>query len=123
MRVKLSIAEIMYGTLVTCSCSVISQKCENIGLKSAQVTLILPCYICCIKRAGSTLHCVVQTGQYNELSYSHIYIFATQWRRPKIIIQIINFVRSNNQSLKYQRFTPTSCKDKGITKFECVAKT
>ena len=29
------------------------------------ITLILPGYICCIKRFGSTLHRVVQTGQYN----------------------------------------------------------
>ena len=28
-------------------------------------TIFLPCCICCIKRAGSTLHWVVQTGQYD----------------------------------------------------------
>ena len=32
-----------------------------------------------------------------------------------------NFVRSNNLSLKYQKFTPLVCKDIGIGKFEFVA--
>ena len=32
-------------------------------------------------------------------------------------------VTSNNMSLKYQRFTPSGCKDKGIKKYEFVAKT
>jgi len=35
----------------------------------------------------------------------------------------MNFVRSNILSLKYQRFTPTSCKDIWIRQFEVVAKT
>ena len=30
----------------------------------------------------------------------------------------MNSVRSNNLSLKYQRFTPQGCKDIGIRKFE-----
>jgi len=34
----------------------------------------------------------------------------------------MNSVRSNNLSLKYQRFTPTGRKDLGIRKFEFVAK-
>ena len=37
--------------------------------------------------------------------------------------QTMNSVRSNNLSLKYQRFTPSGCKDIGIIKFEFVAKT
>ena len=32
-------------------------------------------------------------------------------------------VRSNNVSLKYQRFTSSGCKDIGFTKTECVAET
>ena len=35
----------------------------------------------------------------------------------------MNFVRSNNLSLKYQKLTPLGCKDIGIIKFEFVAKT
>ena len=35
----------------------------------------------------------------------------------------MNSVRSKNLSLKYQRFTPLSCKDIGIRIFEFVAKT
>ena len=35
----------------------------------------------------------------------------------------MNAVRSNNVSLKYQRPTPSGCKDIWIRKFECVAKT
>ena len=34
----------------------------------------------------------------------------------------MNFVRSNNLSLKYQRFTPSGSKDKGIVKIELVSK-
>ena len=34
----------------------------------------------------------------------------------------MNFVRSNNLSLKYQRFTPSGSKDKGIIKIEFVSK-
>ena len=35
----------------------------------------------------------------------------------------MNAVRSNNVSLKYQRFTSSACKDIGFTKTEFVAKT
>ena len=35
----------------------------------------------------------------------------------------MNFVKENNQSLKYQRFTQSGRKDIGLTKFEFVAKT
>ena len=48
-------------------------------------------------------------------------IFATQCRRPSIFLSI-NSVRSNNLSLKYQRFTPRGCKDKGNGIFKFVAK-
>ena len=39
------------------------------------------------------------------------------------MFQTMNSVRSNNVSLKYQRPTPSGCKDIGIIKFEFVAKT
>ena len=35
----------------------------------------------------------------------------------------MNYVKSNNLSLKYQRVTPSGRRDKGIRKFEFVAKT
>ena len=35
----------------------------------------------------------------------------------------MNAIRSNNVSLKYQRFTSSGCKDIGFTKTEFVAKT
>jgi len=35
----------------------------------------------------------------------------------------MNYVISNNISLKNQRFTPSGCKDTEIQKFEFVAKT
>ena len=34
----------------------------------------------------------------------------------------MNSIRSNNLSLKYQRFTPSGCTNIGIRKFEFVAK-
>ena len=51
-----------------------------------------------------------------------LYIFATQCR-SHFIFQTINFVRSNNLSLKYQRHTPSGCKDIEIIKFRFVANT
>ena len=39
------------------------------------------------------------------------------------IFQSINSVRSNNLSLKYQRFTPSDCTEVGIRIFEFVTKT
>ena len=40
-----------------------------------------------------------------------------------MIFQTMNSDRSNHLKLKYQRFTPTGCKDTGIEKFELDAKT
>ena len=57
----------------------------------------------------------------HKLKYSYPYILATQCRRP-YIFQTINSVRSNNLSLKYQRFISTGCRDIEIRKFEVVAK-
>ena len=60
-----------------------------------------------------------------ELSFSHKHwfsipcILATQCRRP-LIFQTINYVRPKNLSFKYQRSTPSDCKDICIRKFELV---
>ena len=35
----------------------------------------------------------------------------------------MNYVRPNDLSLKYQRLTPSGCKDKGIIKSDFVANT
>ena len=51
-----------------------------------------------------------------------MYIFATQCRRP-LIFQIMNSVRPNNLSLKYQRFTSYDWKDIGIRQFVFLRKT
>ena len=48
-----------------------------------------------------------------KLWFSICYIFAAQYRRP-LIFQTLNSVRSNNISLKYQRFTTLGFKDIGI---------
>ena len=57
----------------------------------------------------------------NKLWFSNPYIFSTQCCRP-LIFQTMNYVRLSNPSLKYQRFTPTGCRDIGIRKFDFVAK-
>ena len=58
----------------------------------------------------------------HKLKFSKPYVFANQCRRP-LIFQTLNFVRSKNLSLKYQRTTPSVCNDIGIGKFEFLAKT
>ena len=45
----------------------------------------------------------------HKLWFSNPHIFTTQCCRPKIF-QTVNCVRSNNQSLKFKKFTPTDCK-------------
>ena len=57
-----------------------------------------------------------------EPIYFNPFIFATRWRRP-LIFQIMNHALINSQSLKYQRFQPSGCKDIGFRKFGCLAKT
>ena len=59
---------------------------------------------------------------YHKLCFSKSYIFRFQCPRPKIF-QTMNSVRSNNISLKYQRFTTFGSKDIGIIKSEFVEKT
>ena len=58
----------------------------------------------------------------NKLWFSNTYIFGFQWRRP-LKFQTMTSVRSNNLSLKYQRFTALGFKDIGIRKSEFAAKT
>ena len=58
----------------------------------------------------------------HKLKFFNPNIFATQCRRPQIF-QTLNYVSSNNVSLKYQMPTRSGCKDIGIRKFEFVAKT
>ena len=57
----------------------------------------------------------------HKLSFSKPYIFGTKCCRPQIF-QTMHSVRSNNQSLKYQRFTTLGSKDICIRKSEFVAK-
>ena len=37
--------------------------------------------------------------------------------------ETMNYIKSNNLNLKIKRFTPSGCYDKGVGKFEFVAKT
>jgi len=43
--------------------------------------------------------------------------------REVLVFFLKDFSFYHKQSLKYQRFTPTGCKDIGIRKFESVATT
>ena len=53
----------------------------------------------------------------NLVCFSDPYSFGTHCRRP-LIFQAMNFVRSNNLSLKYQRSLLLGGKDKEIRNFE-----
>ena len=57
----------------------------------------------------------------HKLRLSYTNILATQCRRP-YMFQTVNSVRSNNLSLKYQRFTPSGFKDIRIRNIEVVEK-
>ena len=59
---------------------------------------------------------------YHKLRFPNSFNLATLFSRP-LIFQTINSGRSNSQSLKYQRFTPSGCKDIGIRKCKFVAIT
>ena len=50
----------------------------------------------------------------HKLWFPYLYFFVTQCRRPSS--------RSNNPSLKYQRFALSGCKDIGIRRFKFVTK-
>ena len=69
--------------------------------------MILEVYI----SAGQTK--VKEMSLCHKLRCFNPYIFATQCRRP-LTFQTMNSVRLNNLSLKYQRCTPSGCKDIGI---------
>ena len=58
----------------------------------------------------------------HKLKFSNSYNLATRFLRP-LICQTNNSVISNSLSLKYQRFTPSGCKDIGVRKYKFVAKT
>ena len=58
----------------------------------------------------------------HKLRFSNSYNLATHSPRP-LIFQTINSVRLKSQNLKYQRFTPSDCKDIRVRKCEFVAKT
>ena len=68
------------------------------------------------------IHIKKELSLCHKLKFFNPNIFAAQRRRPQIF-QTLNSVRSNNVSLKYQRPTPSGCKDIGIRIFEFVAKT
>ena len=55
-----------------------------------------------------TLLCEKDLSLCRKLRFSNPYIFATQCRIP-YIFQTMNSGRSDNLSLKYQRFAPSSC--------------
>ena len=53
------------------------------------------------------------------LSQTQVFYFLSlqpKYRRP-LIFQTMNSVRSNNLTLKYQKFTPLGCKDRRINTF------
>ena len=58
----------------------------------------------------------------HKLWFSNSYNLATHSLTP-FIFRTINSVRSNSLSLKYQRFTPSGCKDIRVSKCKFVAKT
>ena len=58
----------------------------------------------------------------HKLWFFNPHIFTTQCLRPWIF-QTMNFVSSNNLSLKYQKLTQSGCKDIRILIFGFVAKT
>ena len=58
----------------------------------------------------------------HKLWFSNPYIITTKCRRP-FIFQTVNYVKPNNWSLKFHKFTPTGCKYIRIRTFEFVAKT
>jgi len=60
------------------------------------------------------------TFNYSQALLFNLFIFATRCRRPWIF-QTMNSVRSNNLSLKYQKFTPSRLQI--YRKFEMVVMT
>ena len=73
------------------------------------------------KRLNGWKHSQKELSLYHKFRFSDLYIFAIQYRRP-FIFQTMNYIGPINLSLKYQRFTPSGCKDIEIRKFEFVTK-
>ena len=90
--------------------------------------------LCIVKMSGNILfhlvfffiHFLTSVLQMNGVLATNsdflIPFFATQCCRP-LVFQTMNSVRSNNLSLKYQRFSPSYNKNKGIRLFQNLAKT
>ena len=57
----------------------------------------------------------------HKIKFSYLYIFSTLCCEP-LIFQTIKSASKNNLSLKYQRITPSSCRDIGMRKLKFVAK-
>jgi len=87
-------------------------KFLNEGYPVIRENDVISVYLYCIVKELSLCH---------KLCFSKSYIFGFQCRRP-LIFQTMNSVRSNNISLKYQRFTTLDLKDIVIIKSEFVAK-
>ena len=83
--------------------------------------MISPCIVLLLARF-SLLWKSTFCGFCHKLRFYNSYNLATRFSRP-LIFQTINSGRSNSLSLKYQRFTPSGCKDIGIRKCKFVAKT
>jgi len=58
----------------------------------------------------------------HTLIFLPAYMFANSMSET-LEFQTMNHFRSNNNSLKYLRFTPSGCRDIAIVKSESVAKT
>ena len=88
----------------------------------------IPSFIQVYRKRSWAWKCARSNLNRKDLSFCHkfwfsnLYIFAVWCCRP-LIFQTLNSVRLNSLSLKYKRFTPSSCKDRVISKFELVAKT
>ena len=64
--------------------------------------------------------CLKELSFCHKLRFSNSYNLVTHFPKP-LIFKTINSGRPNSLSLKYQRFTPSGCKDIGIRKFKFVA--
>ena len=66
--------------------------------------------------------CIKELSLLPKSRFFNPYFFATHCRVPQTF-QTLNSGRSNRLNLKYQSFTPSVCKERGIKKFEFVAIT
>jgi len=79
------------------------------------------CLACCLHLARRFLNQTFKNRVQSlpQTMMSNPYIFATQCHSP-YIFQTMNSVISNNLDFKYQRFTPSGCKDMGNRLFDFV---